>query len=241
MITTTEIAQGVYRLSMFDETDIVEAGLVLPASYNLFVIAGEQPVLINTMMRRTFDRFRRLVDAIVSVDSLRYIVVSHHEADTDGAINQWLAAAPHAVPLCTELCAVLSLRDFADRDVRVVDDGEVLDLGSHRLRFLYTPYINQWDSMMVHEETTATLFPNDLFACPAEGDELDRDPTELCVTAAHEFGYMPNDRDCLNSALDKVHSCNASRIAPMHGPVLTTGLDQLIQAFRTICASPVAT
>jgi flavorubredoxin len=233
MIDTTEIADRIYRISMAAEDDLTDAGLVLPASYNMFVIAADQPVLINTMMRRTFTRLRGKLAEILDPSSLRYLVVSHHEADTDGAVNEWLREAPASVPLATELCAVLSLRDFADREVRVVGDGEVLDLGSHRLRFLYTPYVNQWDSMMVHEETTGTLFPNDLFASPVEGPVLDTDPTEACIEAAREFGYMPNDAGCLEAALDKVEACNPRRIAPMHGPVLTTGLDRLLAAFRS--------
>lgn len=232
MIGTTEIADGVYRISMVEESDVVEAGLVLPGSYNMFLVAAERPALINTMMRRTFERFRARVADLVDPGSLRYVVVSHHEADTDGAVNEWLTAAPEAVPVSTDLCAVLSLRDLSDREVRTVADEEVIDLGSHRLRFLHTPYVNQWDSMMVYEEVTETLFPNDLFACPVPGDVLDTDPRDVCLTAAREFGYMPNDRGCLNAALLKVESCRSRRIAPMHGPVLTANLSGLIQSFR---------
>ncbi len=240
MIGTTEIADGIYRISMMEEADVIAAGLVLPASYNMFLIADERPALINTMMRFTFERFRARVAEVVDPGSLQYLVVSHHEGDTDGAINEWLRVAPEAVAVSTELCAVLSLRDLADREVRVVEDGEVIDLGAHRLRFLYSPYINQWDSMMVYEETTGTLFPNDLFACPAPVDVLDSDPRELCLAAAREFGYMANDRACLEAALAKVESCAPRLIAPMHGPVLTSKLTELVQSFRDSELTPVS-
>src|SRR5579884_3024274 len=193
MFTTTEIADRIYRISMFAQADLTAAGLVLPASYNMFVIDSEVPALINTMMRKTFDLFYKHVEQIIDPSTLRYLVVSHQESDTLGAVNQWLEVAPGAVPLSTELCAVLSLRDLSDREVRTVEHDEVIDLGNNRLRFLHTPYMNQWDSMMVHEEVTGTLFSNDIFACPAPGDTLDSDPTELCLMAAREFGYMPND------------------------------------------------
>src|SRR5579884_376037 len=239
MFTTTEIADRIYRISMFDEDDVTAAGLVLPGSYNMFVIAAEVPALINTMMRKTFDRFYKHVEQIIDPSALRYLVVSHQESDTLGAVNQWLDVAPEAVPLSTELCAVLSLRDVAERDVRTVEHGELIDLGSHRLRFLHTPYVNQWDSLMVHEEVTATLFPNDLFACPVPGDTLEADPTELCLMAARQFGYMPNDPACLERALAAIEDCRPRRIAPMHGPVLLSDLDKLITAFRTEDLTPV--
>ena len=233
MFSTTEIADRIYRISMFDEPDVTAAGLVLPGSYNMFVIAADQPVLINTMMRKTFDRFLKHVSEVVDPTTLRYLVIEHQESDTLGATNEWLRLAPEAVPLSTELCAVLTLRDLSDREVRTVEHDEVLDVGSHRLRFLHTPYVNQWDSMLVHEEVTGTMFPNDFFACPAPGDVLDADPTELCLMAAREFGYMANDRACIDRALDAVERSQPRRIAPMHGPVLTTGLDTLVHAFRT--------
>jgi flavorubredoxin len=232
VLQVTEIANGIYRVSMVEEADVVDAGLVLPGSYNMFVVAADQPAIINTMMRKTFERFRAQVASILDPSTVRYLVVSHHEGDTDGAINEWLQEAPDAVPVSTELCAVLSLRDLADRAVRVVEDNEVLDLGSHRLRFLHSPYVNQWDSMMVFEETTGTLFPNDLFACPVPGDIFDGDPTDICLAAAREFGYMANDRACLDAALNKLEECSARIIAPMHGPVLTSHLDGLVRAFR---------
>ncbi len=66
---------------------------------------------------------------------------------SSGAVNEWLAAAANAVAVCSELCALLSLRDFASKEPRVVNDGEVIDFGSHRLRFLMTPQVNQWNSL----------------------------------------------------------------------------------------------
>jgi flavorubredoxin len=51
--------------------------------------------------------------------------------------------------------------------------------------------------------------------------------------AAREFGYMPNDRACVDRALDAVERCRPQRIAPMHGPVLVSGLDHLLEAFRS--------
>ena len=146
MIDTTELAKGIYRIALWDEEDLERGGLVVPgATMNLFLIKAERPAILHTMLRRTFQRFRDRVREIVAPRALRYIVVPHHEGDSSGALNDWLAAAPEAVPLCSELCALLSLRDLSDREVRVVNDGEVVDLGSHRLRFLITPQVNQWD------------------------------------------------------------------------------------------------
>lgn len=153
MINTTEIANRIYRVSFWNEEDL--AGILVPgATYNLFLIAADRPAIIETMFRRTFKRLYETIGKILDPRSLRYIVVPHHGGDSSGAINEWLAAVPNAIAVCSEICAVLSLRDFADKEPMVVSDGQVVDLASHRLRFLITPQINQWDSLMVYEETT---------------------------------------------------------------------------------------
>jgi flavorubredoxin len=172
------------------------------------------------------------VDEVVDAATLQYIVVPHHEGDSSGGINEWLKVAPRAATLCSELCAVLSLRDFADRELTVVKDDEVIDLGSHKLRFIITPQVNQWDSLMVYEGTTGTLFPNDLFSMMGTEIATDRDASRETLEVAEHLGYQPNDRACLLKALDRITALPLKLIAPMHGPVLKAHFAQLIRAFR---------
>lgn len=233
MIHTTEISKDIYRIAMWDEEDLIRAGLLFPgATYNMFVIRADLPAIIEAMFRRSFKRLRDRVKEILDPAGLRYIVVPHHEGDSSGALNEWLAAAPKAVPLCSELCAVLSLRDLADREPRVVNDGEVVELGSHRLRFLITPQVNQWDSLMVYEEKTKTLFPNDLFSSMGVDVITAEDHSQIALAVARELGYQPNDRAGLNRALDKIAPLDVKVVATMHGPTLTGHYGKLVRTFR---------
>ena len=231
MINSTEIAKGIHRISFYNEEDL--RGITVPeVSFNLFLIVDERPAIVNTMYRRTFKRLHDKISEILDPASLRYIIVPHHEGDSSGAVNEWLAAAPEAVPVCSELCAMLSLRDLANKAPRVVDDHQVIELGNRRLHFLITPHINQWDSLMVYEETTGTLFPNDLFAMLGIGVTTDRDVSHENLEGARQVGYQADDRMSLNRALDKIERLQLKAIAPMHGPVLTGHLESLIRCFR---------
>ena len=231
MIDATSIARGIYRVSLWNDPSL--AGISFPdSSYNMFLIAADEPVIINTSFKRCFGATRAKIAEILDPSSLRYIVVPHHEGDSSGAINEWLAVAPGAVAVSSELCAVLSLRDFAVKDPMVVGDGEVLDLGSHRLRFLLTPQVNQWDSLMVYEERTGTLFSNDLFSMPGTEISTDRDLGEECLNATREVGYQPDDRERLLEAIDKIEPLELNAIAVMHGPVITRHFAELLRAFK---------
>lgn len=231
MLESIEIARGIYRVSIWDDPCL--AGISFPqTSYNSFLIAAEKPALINTMFKRSFAALRAKVGEIIDPASLRYVVVPHHEGDSSGAINEWLAAAPQADALCSELCAFLSLRDFANKEPRIVAEGEVVDLGSHRLRFLLTPQVNQWDSLMVYEETTGTLFSNDLFSMPGLEKSVARDVGAECLRSTREVGYQPDDKERLAVALDRIDALALNSIAVMHGPVIKGYFKELINALR---------
>jgi flavorubredoxin len=186
MIESTEIARGVYRIGIWDDPCL--AGVSFPqTSYNMFLVAEDKPAIINTMFRRCFARLRAKVAEIIDPASLRY-GGADHEGDSSGAVNEWLATAPQAVAVCSELCAVLSLRDFAEKEPLAVTDGQVIDFGSHRLRFLITPLVNLWDSLMVYEETTGVLF-----LMPGVEISTDRDLVLFADRSLSHSGYC----DCV--------------------------------------------
>src|SRR5258706_10555753 len=90
-------------------------------------------------------------------------------------MNQWLAAAPLAQVVHGARACLVSLNDLADRPPRVLADGEVLELGGKRVRWLDTPHVpHAWESGLIFEETTETLFTGDLFTHIGDGAAVTR-------------------------------------------------------------------
>ena len=101
---------------------------------------------------------------IINPAEIRWISWSHFEVDECGALNQWLAEAPRAQPFCTEVGALVNLRDFSDRPARGLRADETIDTGRHRYRLIATPHLpHGWDAGVLFEETRKTLFCSDLF------------------------------------------------------------------------------
>jgi flavorubredoxin len=229
MIGVTEIAPGIHRVSLCNEEDLVKAGITFAdASFNLFALSGG--AIVGTLYKKSFARVRPKVAELVS--ELRYVVVPHHESDSTGALDEWLKTAPSAEVLCSEMCAMLNLRDVSPKTPRVVGDGEVVEVGPHRLRFIMTPHINQWDSMMIFEENSRTLFPNDLFSHPGTTVTTRDNPCEAALGAARGLGYQPNDRKSLDAALDKLEPLPVEIVANMHGPTVYGHFKELVRTFR---------
>jgi flavorubredoxin len=155
----TEIADGIYRLSTF-VSHVGPTGF----TFNQYLVDDEQPLLFHTGHRAMFSSVSQAISTITPVERLRWITFGHVEADECGAMNQFLQAAPESQVAHGTLGCLVSLNDMADRPPVPLADGEVLELGRHRVRHLDTPPVpHGWEARVLFEETTGTLLCGDLF------------------------------------------------------------------------------
>ncbi|HTF92283.1 MAG TPA: MBL fold metallo-hydrolase, partial [Verrucomicrobiae bacterium] len=132
-----EVADGIYRIN----TPVVMEGGPGGFSFNQFLIVDDAPLLFHTGPRKMFPLVREAVASVLPVERLRYIGLSHVEADECGSLNEWLAVAPQSAPLCGKIAALVSIDDIADRPARALADGEMLSLGKHSVRWFDTPHL----------------------------------------------------------------------------------------------------
>ena len=165
-----EIADGVYRISAYVPDIAPPQGF----TFNHFLVLGDEPLLFHTGFRRMFPVIFAAVETILPVQKLRWICFGHYEADECGAMNEWLAAAPHAEVMHGQTGALVSLNDMADRTPRILANNEVVDLGrGKRVRYIDTPHIpHGWDAGVLHEEGTGALLCGDLFTQLGDGPAL---------------------------------------------------------------------
>ncbi len=157
----TEIAADHYVISIY----VREFNL----RFNHFLIKDEEPLLFHAGMKQMFPLMRDAVARIIDPATLRWISFSHFEADECGALNEWLAIAPQAAPVCGLVGAAVSVNDFSMRPARVLAHDEILKIGRYRLRFRRTPHVpHNWEASLLFEEVTRTLLCSDLFT--HEGD-----------------------------------------------------------------------
>ncbi|HEU4531872.1 MAG TPA: hypothetical protein VFR59_11835 [Steroidobacteraceae bacterium] len=221
MITNTqsgtnvhEIAQGIYRINT-----PVEFPGVGHFSFNQYLIVDDAPMLFHSGMRQMFPLVREAIAAVMPVERLQYVGLSHFEADECGALNQLLAVAPRAEPVCGRIGAMVAIGDYADRAPRVLTDGEELQLGRHTMRWYDTPHMpHGWDCGLMLEATTRTFFCGDLFTQGGKGEEplTESDifgPSESFRAPMDYFAHSPQTA----SILERIASERPTTLACMHG------------------------
>jgi flavorubredoxin len=209
-----EIADKIYRINTPVE---IPGGPGF--SFNQYLIVDEQPVLFHTGPRKLFPLVREAVATVIPVERLRYIGLSHVEADECGSLNEWLAAAPQASPLCGMVAAMVSIDDLADRPARPMAAGERLTLGDHVVRWFDTPHLpHAWECGFLMEETTRTLLCGDLFTQGGtdlppltESDILG--PSEQFRREMDYFSHAPSAR----SLLEGLAAAAPTTLGCMHG------------------------
>ena len=212
----SEIADGIYRLSTFVPQIAPPAGF----TFNQFVVLGEEPLLFHTGLRQMFPLIRDAVSRLLPPERLRWIAFGHYEADECGAMNEWLAIAPNAQVAHGRTGCMVSLNDMADRAPRVLEDGEVIDLGGgKRIRYLDTPHTpHGWDAGVVYEESTGTLLCGDLFTQLGDGPALTEGDVVTPAIAAEDLFNYSSLNPAMGTTIRSLARLAPRTLALMHGP-----------------------
>ena len=216
MSVVTEIAPDVYRISTFAPEYRIQ--------FNQFLVKDDEPFLMHTAFRKLFPLTREAVATVIDPALLRWIGFSHFEPDECGALNEYLRVAPRAEPVTSFVGAHVMLADFSDKPPRVLADGEVIDTGRHRLRFISTPHVPHcWDAGLFFEERDRTLFCSDLFFHPGDPEALTESDVVGRARAAMEHGRsgpMANDvpyTPLTGKTLERLAALAPRTLAVMHG------------------------
>jgi flavorubredoxin len=221
-----EIADGIYRINT--PTDTVPGGF----SFNQYLVLDDQPLLFHTGPRKMFPLIREAVESLIPVNRLHFIALSHFEADECGSLNEWLAAAPQSMPLCSQVAAMVSVNDFADRPAKAMANGEELLLGKHLVKWLDAPHLpHGWETGYLMDSTTRTLFCGDLFtqggtgALALTGDDI-LESSEAFRKPMDYFSHSTNTK----MLIEQLARETPETLACMHGSAWTGDGANLLRA-----------
>jgi flavorubredoxin len=245
MITNTqsgtnvqEIAEGIFRIN----TPVpLPRGLAF--NFNQYLIVDDAPMLFHTGLRGLFPVVSEAIGTVMPIERLRYVGFSHFEADECGALNDFLAVAPNAAPVCSQIAAMVSVNDYANRPAHALADGEDLPLGRHTMRWFDTPHTpHGWESGLMLDVATRTLFCGDLFTQGGGGEVAltEQDilaPSEAFRAPMDYFAHAPQTR----AVLERLAAERPTTLAVMHGSAWRGDGDSLLRELAdTLDGRPAA-
>lgn len=213
--TIDEVADGIYRINTPLRIDNIPGGF----NISQYLVVDYEPLLFHTGWRKWFPFVSEAIAKVIPLARLRHIGYSHFEGDESGAMNEFLAAAPQAVPFASRIGVMTSLNDHADREARGLGDGETFSTGRKTWEWIDTPHVpHGWDCGVLFDRATRTLLCGDLFTQPG----ADTPPvTESEILTASEAMRKPMDYYAHSTGtaaiLERLASRNPTTLACQHG------------------------
>ncbi|ADM27727.1 beta-lactamase domain protein [Ignisphaera aggregans DSM 17230] len=240
------IVDNVYWVGVNDYLkDLFEGLWPLPygISYNSYVVVGDRDVaLIDTVDEHyIYEYIGRVQEVVRDLSRVRYIVVNHLEPDHHGATEELIKMLPNARLVMSSIAMNIanSLYNIPRERIVTVKDGDVIDLGGKKLRFIYTPWLHWPETMMTYLEEDGILFSCDAFGSYGAlengvfDDEVDLD---FYLDEAKRYfsniviKYSKNVIDAIEK-LEKL-GIDIRIIAPSHGPIYRSNPRRIIDLYR---------
>lgn len=238
MAQITEIAPDLFRITTFLEPFNMQ--------FSQFLVRDAEPLLYHTGPRMLFPAVKEAVASLIDVRTLRRIGFSHFEADECESLPEWQQLAPQSDAVCSMVGKLVSVDDcLAVRPAKGMADGEVLETGKYRFRFLATPHVPHcWESGLMFEETQRTLLCSDLLHQGGNVEPVTHsDVVGRCRDVLVEYqqgplaNYMPYCT-LTDPTLARLAALQPKTVATMHGSVYVgdgaQALRDLASVFREV-------
>ncbi len=211
---------------------------------NAFVLRSEEPVLIDTGLGTDSPEFLDAVDSIVPLSQLKWIWLTHDDADHTGSIQKVLERAPQA-KLATHGMAALRMASWfplpLDR-VHALQFDDSLHVGDRTLRALRPPTFDNPMSIGLFDEAKGTLFSVDSFGAllPEVTQNAFDIPMEDLTQGMVAWGTFDApwmhvvDLDRFEAVLDGVRRLEPARVLSSHLPAAEGNLKHFLEVLRSL-------
>ena len=217
-----------YEIKLFENQYNLERGM----GYNSYLIKDEKNVILDTIDRHLTNTWLEKLEKGLNGEKPDYLIVSHMEPDH--AYNIGLIAEKYPdMKIVGNQITFNILSNFFDFDLSkrkvIVTEGDILDIGKHKLQFIMAPMVHWPEVMMTYEQTEKILFSADAFG---KFGALDADEEWDCEARRYYFGIVGKYGQQVQSLLKKVAGLEIKMICPLHGPILKENIEYYINKYN---------
>ena len=215
------------EIELFENQYILKNGM----AYNSYLIMDEKIVIIDTVDKRKTNEWLENLEKELQGKNPDYLIISHLEPDHSGSIDALLKNYPN-IQLISNNKVFTMLPQFIEEDFKgkeiIINEGDVIEVGEHKLTFIMTPMVHWPESMMVYEQKEKILFSADAFGkfgrLDVKEDWLD-EARRYYINIVGKYGMQ------VQNVLKKAQNLDIKMICPLHGPILKENLEYYINLY----------
>lgn len=217
------------------EIDLFEGQYTVPngMSYNSYVIIDEKIAVMDTVDINFGRQWLENVEEALQGRVPDYLVVQHMEPDHSANIPLFLEKYPSAkvvaTPQAFKMIGQFFGLEWKERQIPAANGGE-LDLGNHKLNFVFAPMVHWPEVMMTYDATDKVLFSADGFG---KFGALDVEEEWVHEARRYYMGIVSKFGAQVQNVLKKAENLHIEIICPLHGPVLTENLHYYLNLYQT--------
>ena len=217
------------------KTDLFESQFPIPngISYNSYLINDEKIAVMDSVDIGFADQWISNIEKVIGNRSPDYLVIQHMEPDHSSSILHFLKRYPSATIVASDKAFRMMngffASDFAEKRI-VVGEGDCLDLGEHKLRFISAPMVHWPEVIMTYEVKSKTLFSADAFG---RFGSLDYPDNWVDEARRYYFGIVGKYGAQVQSLIRKIKGLDIKAICSLHGPILDENIPYYLNLYDT--------
>jgi flavorubredoxin len=240
---TRLIAPDIYFVGVNDKRlDRFENMFALPqgVAYNSYLIKDEKTALLDTVDSSVTDQFLDNIKGVLQQRELDYLIINHMEPDHCGSIEAIVRLYPKIKLVGNKKTFDLFKQFYSqdiDKNIVLVKEGDVLDLGTKKIKFYMAPMVHWPEVMFSYELSEDILFSADAFGSFGThngnlfADESDWENLFLDETRRYYSNIVGRYGSQVESVFKKLEIEKIKQIFPLHGPLWRKDLNTIFDKY----------
>lgn len=217
------------------QIDLFEGQYKVPngMSYNSYIIMDEKIAVFDTVDKNFTHEWLDNISKVLNNRKPDYLIIQHMEPDHSANIANFLKIYPDTIVVANKKTFTM-IGNFFNSDIykysKVVEDGEALVLGKHKLMFVFAPMVHWPEVMVTYDETDKVLFSADGFG---KFGALDIEEAWADEARRYYIGIVGKYGMQVQNLLKKASKLQIDMICPLHGPVLKENFGYYLDLYNT--------
>lgn len=218
------------------DLDLFEGQYTAPngMAYNSYLIDDEKIAIMDTVDKIVTSKWLDNLKNALDGKEPTYLIIQHLEPDHSANVNTVIEMYPNITLVCSAKAkSMLGQFGIKSENVLTVGEGDELSLGSHTLKFILAPMVHWPEVMLSYEISEKALFSADAFG---KFGALDIDESWNCEARRYYFNIVGKYGIPVSNLLKKASTLEINTIYPLHGPVLTDTIPEVLKLYTTWAA-----